>query len=474
MIRYAAALILLATSAFAGEPAQTLKFGRFGEVPVYAPPDDPVSAAILISSEAGWGIDEGALAEALTKAGAIVFGVDWKRFSKTLEHDSAPCSYPAADLSALGQYGQKLMGIKHFLLPILIGLDGGGAAVYPAFAQSPSDTFKGALGAGFCPTVKLDRPFCKGSQANLKGVPENGSITYPPIPAGLPNFVALNGYPGQACGANVVSAMIAATPQAREILLEPAGDRTAQIITAYRSIAGTETAFEKAQSSKFGTEPASVAPPAPGHVDISGLSDLPLTVVSARGNPKSFAIFLTGDGGWAGIDQGISATLAARGVEIVGFNTLDYFWNEKTPGQTAADLSRVLDAIRTAAPGASVQIIGYSYGAEIAPVVYPRLTDRSKAMIARMTLMVPGKLAVFAFSTSYWLGTKPSTGEDVEKAIRSERDNRVLCVYSEDDDGACPALKKDTPANVTLKVLGSGHHFGGNYDELAAIIGVED
>ena len=94
----------------------------------------------------------------------------------------------------------------------------------------------------------------------------------------------------------------------------------------------------------------------------------------------------------------------------------------------------------------------------------------SKAMISKMALLVPGTLAVFEFSSSYWLGDEPSEGDDVAAAVRADSNVPFLCIYSSDDDGACPALAADPPANVKTKVLGEGHHFGGDYGALAAMI----
>ena len=87
-----------------------------------------------------------------------------------------------------------------------------------------------------------------------------------------------------------------------------------------------------------------------------------------------------------------------------------------------------------------------------------------------MILLVPGTLAVFEFSSTYWLGDEPSEGDNVADAVRADGTVPVLCIYSSDDDGACPALATNTPKNVTTRVLGEGHHFGGDYDALAAII----
>lgn len=462
------AALFAVTPAFAAD--QTVTFGRFGKVQVIAPAGDPASVAILLSGAGGWDADAAATATALAGKGALVLGVDWKAYKAELDRDGAGCVYPAADLQGLAQYGEKTLQLKRYFQPILVGIGEGAAAAYPAFAQGPADTFKGALAAGFCPQLKTVKPMCKGHSADLRASPSPDGFAYTPAAGGLANFVALNGVAGQACDAGKVSAFIAATPGGKAVTVDAGTPLPDAIAAAYGDLAATSTAFEQAQKSGDDGPAAAPQPSAPGHVDISALGDLPLTVVPTQGAPISYAIFLTGDGGWAGIDQTISAALADKGVEVVGFNTLDYFWDAKTPLQTAADLNRVFDAIRASDPAARVMIVGYSFGAEVAPVFYPQLADSSKAMISKMALLVPGTLAVFEFSSSYWLGDEPSEGDDVAAAVRADTNVPFLCIYSSDDDGACPALASNPPANVKTRVLGEGHHFGGDYGALAAMI----
>lgn len=466
----ARALLLAGALALTGAASADdgLAFGRFGAVTVTPPSGDPASVAILLSGAAGWDKAAGDTAAALAAKGALVIGVDWKHFKAELDRDGAGCIYPASDLQGLAQYGEKTLGLKRFYQPILVGLGEGAAAVYPAFAQGPVDTFKGGLAAGFCPTLKTVKPMCKGHSPDLGSRGGKDGFTYAPASSGLDNFIAMTGLPGGACQADI-AAFIAASPGAKLIAAGGATPLSDQIAAAYGEIAAAETAFEQAQSSDGGTA-SSDAAATPAHVDISALDDLPLTVVPAEGTPSSYAIFLTGDGGWAGIDQSISAALAAKGIEVIGFNTLDYFWDAKTPYQTAADLNRVFAAIHASDSTADVLMIGYSFGAEVAPVFYPQLADSSKAMLKRLVLLVPGTLAVWEFSSSYWLGDEPDSGDDVAAAIRADSALPVLCVYSADDDGACPSLAAAPPANVTLKVLGEGHHFGGDYDTLAGLI----
>jgi len=55
---------------------------------------------------------------------------------------------------------------------------------------------------------------------------------------------------------------------------------------------------------------------------------------------REFAIILSGDGGWVSIDRDLSTAFAQRGIPVVGWDSLKYFWTARTPMKAAA----ILDA----------------------------------------------------------------------------------------------------------------------------------
>ncbi len=43
-------------------------------------------------------------------------------------------------------------------------------------------------------------------------------------------------------------------------------------------------------------------------------------------------IFLSGDGGWAALDKGLSTQFQLHGMPVVGWSSLTYYWKKKNPG----------------------------------------------------------------------------------------------------------------------------------------------
>ncbi len=96
--------------------------------------------------------------------------------------------------------------------------------------------------------------------------------------------------------------------------------------------------------------------------------------VPAKGTEKQYlAVIISGDGGWAGIDRDIGNSLAADGVPVVGFNSLQYFWKKRTPEETAKDIGTVIQELPFRVAESKVVLIGYSLGADVLPFIVNRL-----------------------------------------------------------------------------------------------------
>ena len=103
----------------------------------------------------------------------------------------------------------------------------------------------------------------------------------------------------------------------------------------------------------------------PPTVSAAEFKDLPIIEVAAPGNGDTLVVLISGDGGWAGIDKELAAVLSKRGMPVVGLDSLRYFWRERTPDSTAADVDRLLRHYLAAWKKRAVVLIGYSQGADV-------------------------------------------------------------------------------------------------------------
>ncbi|WP_448633649.1 hypothetical protein [Pedobacter panaciterrae] len=103
------------------------------------------------------------MAKNIANQGALVLGIDGKRFGNYLSKESAQCLYPAADFEELSLFIQKKYKLTNYHKPVLLGYSYGAVLIYGILAQAPANTFKGAIALGFCPDINIKKPMCKGA-----------------------------------------------------------------------------------------------------------------------------------------------------------------------------------------------------------------------------------------------------------------------------------------------------------------------
>ena len=203
------------------------------------------------------------------------------------------------------------------------------------------------------------------------------------------------------------------------------------------------------------------APPA-------SLADLPIVEVEPVPGTSSdaFAILLSGDGGWAGIDKEVGAALAARGVPTAGLDSLRYFWTPRAPEGLARDLDRMIRYYAFHWHKKHALLAGYSQGADVLPFAVNRLPPATRSLVQLTTLIGVSASAAFEFHVANWIGAD-GAGLPVRPEIERLSPADTLCVYGDDDtESICSQLG----SHARVIELPGGHHFGGNYVPLAQLI----
>ncbi len=192
---------------------------------------------------------------------------------------------------------------------------------------------------------------------------------------------------------------------------------------------------------------------------------MPPTAGAAGANDR-LAVIISGDGGWAGIDREVGGALAARGIPVVGLNSLKYFWQEKPPDVIGRDLERILGHYLAVWHKQRVLLIGYSLGADVLPFMFNRLSPPLQKQVELIALLGPSKLASFEFHVTQWVGGGSNTDRPVLPEVQKLRGRApVLCLYGkEEEDSICPGL---SPALGKSIGFAGAHHFGGDYGALA-------
>ncbi|MES2885372.1 MAG: AcvB/VirJ family lysyl-phosphatidylglycerol hydrolase [Pseudomonadota bacterium] len=458
MRRLAWLMCVLSTLPLHAAEPQTLDHGRFEKVRIYKPTGTTRSVVLFLSGDGGWKQQEAKQAEAMVAEGAVVIGIDTPQFMAALEADGGECVFPDGDLENLSRFVQAYAKLPGYRAPLLAGYSAGAALAYASLAQAPTGTFSGGLVTGFKPDLDLRKPLCPGDGLAFEPLANGKGVDFLARRDLAVPFLALLGERDAVCDAATTQAFIQQMPAARQKLLKGVGHD-------YGGDARGRMALAAALRSLSAVQKA-VVPPAP-----NDLGDLPVVEEPANpGTPATpyVALFWSGDGGWAGIDKEVSDALNARGVPVVGVDSLRYFWTARTPEGIARDIEKISRHYLAAWNRQKVILIGYSQGADVLPFAVNRLGPALRAQVAMVAAMGLSDHAVFEFELGNWVSDNNNGPETLPEVARIKT-LPFICIYGEEEtDSICPRLVVGDHVRV-VKMPG-GHHFDGDYEKLATTI----
>lgn len=419
-------------------------FGLFGNVHAAVPVGEVKRTAVLISDRDGWSARSEALAVALADHGTLVFGIDLPAYLAQMESIKDKCSFPAGHIEEMSDWMQRQQKLKKFIYPLLIGDGTGATFAYAVDAQAPKGTFAGLITLGFDVSLRLPKPLCAGDAGKITAATGTGAFRIVPVEH-LPNAWLPRPFaPGARFNA-AATAMVAWFKAVRTNSLGQSATPGSELVAAVDWL----------------TTPTTTAAPLPQEV-----ADLPLVEVPAQGEfGHRVAIMLTGDGGWAGLDVAVADQLAKRGIEVVGLNTLKYFWQTRKPEEAADALTRIIGHYGAKYPRADFVVVGYSFGAALAPVLINRLPQAARQRIAAQVLISPDADAVFEIHVGDWFGSTRHQGAVAIAPEIAKSTIPVICVHGADEDESFCRTLIGQPGVQEL-VLPGGHHYNGDYAKL--------
>ncbi len=451
MRRAALTILGLLTFTSAVAAPRSLTFGRFGTVSLFGEGADFKRVAVYVSGDNGWTAADERASQELAAQGALVIGVNGGHYRAAVKSRKEACAYPAADFEELSQFVQKELKLSTYRPPVLIGRSEGATLVYATLAQAPTNTFAGAVSLGFCP-IYAGKSFCKG-QGLMQSLLPDGRVMLAPVKTLESPWIAFEGSEDAVCSEKDVETFAKQVFHGDIVLLPGAGHDFADTAPWLTQL--------KEAVARAG-DGIDVTPPS-GDVSTKGL---PLVEVRAKGEPKNIlAVIISGDGGWAGIDRELSKTLSEEGVDVVGLNSLKYFWKRRTPDEGGKDLERLVRHYLAAWNHKSVILIGYSRGADVMPFMANRLPEDLLKKTPLIALLGLEKSVDFEIHPGDIFDIKWKDELPVKPEVEKLKGQRIACFAGiEETDSLCHDLPADLVNKVVLK---GGHHFGGAYKQLA-------
>ena len=98
------------------------------------------------------------------------------------------------------------------------------------------------------------------------------------------------------------------------------------------------------------------------------------------------------------------------------------------------------------------------------PVIVNRLPADLKARITNISLIALGRDATWEVHALDWVPGLAAVGDPIDAELANLPKVPLLCLYGAGEDSLCTSLGA---GRAIVGTIGKGHHFGGDYDEVA-------
>jgi len=432
--------------------ADSANVAPFGKVYVYKQTSTPRNVVILISGDGGWKSGVVDFAEAFSKMNNLVIGVDILRYYKDLRQRTEDCYNVSADFVQLATVIEKRYNFTDYIPAVIMGYSSGATLVYGILAQSRPGTFKGGISLGFCPDIELPKMLCQ-----INGLSEKVDIAgkryflLPDAKLGNP-WIVLHGKLDKVCNYNEVVDFVNKTTDAELITLPNTGHGFSKW-----------NDFMPEWKDAFNRLIEKYSKDQPANINTDYVKNLPIVITNTKLQNKDapVALLISGDGGWYSFEQSIADKLANYGIPTIGIDSKKYFWNRRTPEETASDMIKALNFYSKEWGRERLLLIGYSLGAEIVPFITSRLPGEMRTKVTLTVLLSPETNTDFEIHVSNMLGigSRQNTFQVMDEIVKTQV-VPTLIIIGEAEKTPVPELLAGTA--VKIKKIPGNHHYKNN------------
>lgn len=461
-------IFVCSTSVFAFA-TDTIRVGAFGKVTIYKPKTTANAVVLFISGDGGWNSGVIEMAKNIADQGALVAGIDIQHYFKEIKKEKSKCYYPAGDFEELSLILQKKVMMKQYLKPILIGYSSGATLVYGMLAQAPANTFSGAIGLGFCPDIETDKTLCDGLGLTSHVLKEGKAYYLEKTEKLTAPFIVLQGTTDQVCNYADTKKYMDGLKMGKLISLTKVGHGFSvtknwlpQFIDAYKEILNTP-GYAKQKSEQNTLLKEQHLAPLP--------FEMPLTLIPTKSKDETLpiAFLISGDGGWTSFDQSVGEALAEKGIAVVGLDAQKYFWNAKTPIETADMISKAVEHYLQQWNRKTFVLAGYSFGASVVPFVAGNLPETSKGKLKGVYSLSPDVKADFEIHIADMLSLGSSNDNyDVLAEIKKIKIFNPVCFFGSEEDAV--TRKRFSDSGIKTIELPGSHHYNNDFNKIAESI----
>jgi len=191
---------------------------------------------------------------------------------------------------------------------------------------------------------------------------------------------------------------------------------------------------------------------------------LPLSLYSSSDTTKPIIFYISGDGGFNKFSTSFMQTLNKKGYAVIGLDARSYFWTQKKPKEAASAIEAAIDESNKQWKRNNIVLIGYSFGADVAPFMLTNFSSALASKVSRLILLSPSPKTDFEVHVMQMLGWGKSAGASVPVEINKISKPVVFIVG--DDEKEFP-FSQLTIKNKEIVKMPGGHHYDGDVDALS-------
>lgn len=447
----------------------TISVGAFGKVTIYKPKAAPNAIVLFVSGDGGWNSGVVDMAKNIVNQGAIVAGIDIQHYFKAIKKEKSKCYYPAGDFEELSMILQKKLKMNQYLKPILVGYSSGATLVYGMLAQAPANTFSGAIALGFCPDIETDKTLCDGAGLTSHVLKEGKAYYLEKTEKLTAPFIVLQGITDQVCNYADTQKYMQGVKQGKLISLSKVGHGFSvtknwlpQFIEAYKEVLMTPNyAKQKSEQNLLLKEQHLMPLP----------FEMPLTLIPTKNNDETLpiAFLISGDGGWTSFDQSVGEAFAERGIAVIGLDAQKYFWNSKTPFETASAISKAVEHYLKQWNKKTFILVGYSFGASVSPFAAANLSEALKEKLKGVYALSPDIKADFEIHIADMLSLEsPSDNYNVISEMKKIKGYNPVCFFGNEEDPE--TRNRFSESGIKTIELSGSHHYNNDYNKIVESI----
>lgn len=181
---------------------------------------------------------------------------------------------------------------------------------------------------------------------------------------------------------------------------------------------------------------------------------------------KPLVFYISGDAGFSSFTKKMGNSFQKKGFETIAMDTKKYFWIKKTPEQTSEDIGNCIENALENRPNQTVILVGFSFGADVAPFVYNLFSDNLKEKIQKVFVIGPSKSNDFEIHLNEYLGMEPKGSLPVVPQINEMKNVPVTVILSDFEYKYFPYWEIRLGSNYQMLHLSGDHHYNGNTERL--------